>query len=221
MSMRTKLPCPGGMRSESGDVLVRQLLSSASPRCVGFIGDVRSQVLPVDAVEHPLVLLHDRPCLRRLPNALAEQRRVRQQTPLVQRRKTGTAARTSPRRRSVGPEAQPVPPDECADRLALRGSEDRASRDRVDRVRDHCCRARGGASASVPRSRASRRAPSPPSPRRAGRRAASAAPPAADRDPWRPRRAIWRMASANSSSVSFASVSVGSIIRASGTTSGK
>ena len=41
---------------------------------------------------------------------------------------------------ALGAEAHAVAPDERAQRLALRGGEDRPPRDRVDRVRDHCCR---------------------------------------------------------------------------------
>ena len=212
---------PRRMRREAREVLARQLRVEREAEVGRLDREVRAQPRARDAVEHALVLLDDRLRLAGLADALAEQRRVREQPALVElpehrhrllERLTGDEA---PRA-----EAHPVPADEAADRLALGGGEDHPSRERVDRVREHVRRSRQ-APRRAPRSRASRRAPSPPSPRRDGRRAASAAPHAAARDRRAPRAAIARMASANASSVSFASVSVGSIMSASGTTSGK
>ena len=64
---------------EGGDVLVGELLVEREPEVGRLDRDVRPQALGGDAVEHPRYSSTTAPRLARLPHALAEQRRVREQ----------------------------------------------------------------------------------------------------------------------------------------------
>jgi len=117
-----------GMRDELGEVALRELLVDREAEMRELEGDVRPQLLRIDAVEHLAVSGDDGTCLRLVADALAEQGRVRQQPVVVQppqyghrivERLTGHEAR--------GAEAEAVLLDEALEVRALGGREDDAT----------------------------------------------------------------------------------------------
>ena len=112
------------MLDELGDVAVRELLIDREAEVRELDREVRPQPLRVDAVEHLGVRADHRACLGLVAHALAEQRRVREETVVVQppEHRHGIVERLAgdePR----GAEPEAVPLDEALQPWAVGRSE--------------------------------------------------------------------------------------------------
>jgi hypothetical protein len=97
-------------------------------------GDVRAQLLRRETVDHLAVGDHDALSLRRLEHALAEQRRVRPQSLLVEATEHGDAfVEGLSGDEARGAEAHAVPADEALDPGAVGRGEDALAEAGVDR----------------------------------------------------------------------------------------
>ena len=128
MSSRMKLPRAGRMRDELADVRARELLVEGEPEMGELERDVDAEPLGRDAVEDLPVRVDDRPGLRLVLDALAEQRRVREQPLVVEPaqdddRVVERLPGDEPRRA----EPHAVPPHDALQPRALGGREDRPS----------------------------------------------------------------------------------------------